>query len=119
MSGETEAHLQLERELAEFVEKEAAYLLNFGYQGIVSIIDALVTRRDVIVYDADCLELCRNILKEKPDCKIIILTGYDYYAFEKEAKKSGAVGFLTLAYSGACLYKVYSLGNIEGLRRAL
>ena len=53
MSGETEAHLQLERELAEFVEKEAAYLLNFGYQGMVSIIDALVTRRDVIVYDAD------------------------------------------------------------------
>ena len=53
MSGETEAHLQLEKELAEFVEKESAYLLNFGYQGMVSIIDALVTRRDVIVYDAD------------------------------------------------------------------
>lgn len=53
MSGETDQHQQLERELAEFVEKEAAYLLNFGYQGMVSTIDALVTRHDVIVYDAD------------------------------------------------------------------
>lgn len=53
MSGETEQHQQLERELAAFVNKEAAYLLNFGYQGMVSTIDALVTRHDVIVYDAD------------------------------------------------------------------
>ncbi|KIA90354.1 aminotransferase class I/II-fold pyridoxal phosphate-dependent enzyme [Kaistella jeonii] len=53
MSGETEEHQQLERELAEFVDKEAAYLLNFGYQGMVSTIDALVGRHDVIVYDSD------------------------------------------------------------------
>ncbi len=53
MSGETEQHQQLERELAEFVDKEAAYLLNFGYQGMVSTIDALVGRHDVIVYDSD------------------------------------------------------------------
>ena len=53
MSGETEQHLQLERELAEFVQKESAYLLNFGYQGMVSCIDALVSRNDVIVYDVD------------------------------------------------------------------
>ncbi len=53
MSGETEQHQQLERELAEFVEKESAYLLNFGYQGMVSTIDALVGRHDVIVYDSD------------------------------------------------------------------
>ncbi len=53
MSGETEQHQQLERELAEFVEKESAYLLNFGYQGMVSTIDALTSRHDVIVYDAD------------------------------------------------------------------
>ena len=53
MSGETEQHLQLERELAAFVKKESAYLLNFGYQGMVSTIDALVSRHDVIVYDAD------------------------------------------------------------------
>ncbi|NAW51878.1 aminotransferase class I/II-fold pyridoxal phosphate-dependent enzyme [Elizabethkingia argentiflava] len=53
MSGETDQHLQLEKELAEFVQKENAYLLNFGYQGMVSIIDALVSRNDVIVYDVD------------------------------------------------------------------
>ena len=53
MSGHTDHHEQLQRELAQFVHKEAAYLLNFGYQGMVSIIDALVTKNDVIVYDVD------------------------------------------------------------------
>lgn len=53
MSGHTDAHEQLERELAAFVQKEAAYLLNFGYQGIMSAIDALVTKNDIIVYDVD------------------------------------------------------------------
>lgn len=53
MSGHTDAHEQLERELAAFVMKESAYLLNFGYQGMVSIIDALVTKNDIIVYDVD------------------------------------------------------------------
>ena len=53
MSGHTDAHEQLENELASFVMKEACYLLNFGYQGIMSTIDALVTRNDVIVYDVD------------------------------------------------------------------
>ena len=53
MSGHTVFHEQLERECAEFVNKEAAYLVNFGYQGMVSAIDALVTKNDVIVYDVD------------------------------------------------------------------
>jgi glycine C-acetyltransferase len=53
MSGHTKYHEQLEEELAAFVMKESAYLLNFGYQGMVSIIDALVTKNDVIVYDVD------------------------------------------------------------------
>ena len=53
MSGHTNYHEQLEKELAEFVHKEAAYLLNFGYQGMVSIIDALVSKNDIIVYDVD------------------------------------------------------------------
>ena len=53
MSGHTKYHEQLEEELATFVMKESAYLLNFGYQGIMSTIDALVTRNDVIVYDVD------------------------------------------------------------------
>ncbi|SCY80762.1 aminotransferase class I/II-fold pyridoxal phosphate-dependent enzyme [Flavobacterium caeni] len=53
MSGHTTLHEQLQNELAAFVQKEAAYLLNFGYQGMVSTIDALVTKNDVIVYDVD------------------------------------------------------------------
>lgn len=53
MSGHTSFHEQLENELAAFVHKESAYLLNFGYQGIMSTIDALVTKNDIIVYDVD------------------------------------------------------------------
>jgi len=53
MSGHTDLHEQLQTELAEFVNKEAAYLLNFGYQGMVSTIDALVSKDDIIVYDVD------------------------------------------------------------------
>jgi glycine C-acetyltransferase len=53
MSGHTSLHEELEQKLAKFVGKEAAYLLNFGYQGMISIIDALVNRNDVIVYDSE------------------------------------------------------------------
>jgi glycine C-acetyltransferase len=53
MSGHTDWHEKLENELAAFVKKESAYLLNFGYQGILSTIDALVSKNDVIVYDVD------------------------------------------------------------------
>ncbi|NCP21025.1 MAG: 8-amino-7-oxononanoate synthase [Flavobacteriales bacterium CG_4_8_14_3_um_filter_35_10] len=53
MSGHTKFHEQLEQELADFVHKENAYLVNYGYQGMVSAIDALVTKNDVIVYDMD------------------------------------------------------------------
>ena len=54
MSGNTDMHEELESQLAEFVGKEKAYLLNYGYQGIMSAIDCLVDRKDVIVYDAEC-----------------------------------------------------------------
>lgn len=53
MSGQTVYHEQFEREVAEFVGKEAAYLLNYGYQGMVSLIQTLVDRKDVIVYDSE------------------------------------------------------------------
>ncbi|MDR1672428.1 MAG: aminotransferase class I/II-fold pyridoxal phosphate-dependent enzyme [Bacteroidales bacterium] len=54
MSGQTLLHEKLEQQLAEFEQKEDAYLLNYGYQGMFSIIDNLVNRHDVIVYDAEC-----------------------------------------------------------------
>ncbi len=53
MSGHTDLHEKLQNELAKFVKKEAAYVLNFGYQGILSTIDSLVSKNDVIVYDID------------------------------------------------------------------
>ena len=53
MSGHTSLHERLERELADFECKEDAYLFNFGYQGMISTIDALVTRHDIIVYDSE------------------------------------------------------------------
>ena len=53
MSGNSNKHEQLEKELSEFVMKEDTVLLNYGYQGMVSIIDVLCSRHDVIVYDAE------------------------------------------------------------------
>jgi glycine C-acetyltransferase len=53
MSGNSKYHEQLEQELAAFVGKPDAFLLNFGYQGMLSIIDCLVDRNDVIVYDGE------------------------------------------------------------------
>lgn len=54
MSGNTNYHEQLEKELSEYMGKEDTTLLNYGYQGIMSAIDAICNRRDVIVYDAEC-----------------------------------------------------------------
>lgn len=53
MSGNTEYHEQLEDECANFVQKEAGLLVNFGFQGVASTIDALLNRKDVVVYDAE------------------------------------------------------------------
>ncbi len=53
MSGNSDFHEQLEAELSDFMGKQATYLLNFGYQGIMSAIDSLVDRHDVVVYDAE------------------------------------------------------------------
>lgn len=53
MSGQTAKHEELERELASFVGKPDTFLLNFGYQGMISVIDAICGRNDVIVYDSE------------------------------------------------------------------
>lgn len=54
MSGNSDFHEQLEKELSEFVGKEDTFLLNYGYQGIMSVIDCICGRHDVIVYDSEC-----------------------------------------------------------------
>jgi glycine C-acetyltransferase len=53
MSGQTKYHEELENRLADFVQKEKAYLLNYGYQGMVSVIDSMLDRKDVVVYDSE------------------------------------------------------------------
>ncbi len=53
MSGNSVHHIALEKQLAEFIDKQDVMLLNYGYQGVVSIIDAIVDRKDIIVYDAE------------------------------------------------------------------
>lgn len=53
MSGQTTKHEELEAKLARFVKRESAYVLNYGYQGMISIIDTLCSRNDVIVYDSE------------------------------------------------------------------
>lgn len=53
MSGQTIKHEELEQKLAKFVGKESAYLLNYGYQGMLSIIDTMLNRNDVVVYDSE------------------------------------------------------------------
>jgi glycine C-acetyltransferase len=53
MSGQTRQHEILEEQLAEFEQKESCYLLNYGYQGMVSVIDSILDRKDVVVYDSE------------------------------------------------------------------
>ena len=53
LTGHTKLHKKLENELAEFTQKEDSYLLNYGYQGMFSLIDSLVDRNDVIIYDSE------------------------------------------------------------------
>lgn len=53
MSGNTSEHEKLEVQLADFMKTEDVMLLNYGYQGVLSIIDALVDRRDIIIYDSE------------------------------------------------------------------
>ena len=69
MSGHTRYHEQLEKMFAEFEKKEDAFLFNFGYQGIVSTIDAITNRHDVIVYDAECHACLMDGIRLHPGSK--------------------------------------------------
>ena len=71
MSGNSDLHEQLERELAEFVQKEDAILMNYGYQGIMSAIDAICGRHDVVVYDAECHACIIDALRMIPGHRFV------------------------------------------------
>lgn len=87
MSGHTEFHEQLERECAEFVSKKSAYLVNFGYQGMVSAIDALVTKHDVIVYDVDTHACIIDGVRLHPG-KRFVYRHNDIESLEKNLKRA-------------------------------
>jgi glycine C-acetyltransferase len=53
MTGNTALHEEFEQQLAQFVGKEDSFLLNYGYQGVMSVIECIVGNKDVIVYDAE------------------------------------------------------------------
>ena len=87
MSGNTDLHEQLENELADFVGKEKAYLLNYGYQGIMSVIDALVDRKDVIVYDSECHACIIDALRMHLG-KRFVFPHNDIISFEKQLQRA-------------------------------
>lgn len=87
MSGHTKYHEQLEQECAEFVSKESAYLVNFGYQGMVSAIDALVSKNDVIVYDVDTHACIIDGVRLHPG-KRFVYRHNDVESLEKNLKRA-------------------------------
>ncbi|AKP53644.1 aminotransferase class I/II-fold pyridoxal phosphate-dependent enzyme [Cyclobacterium amurskyense] len=87
MSGNTDLHEQLENELAEFVGKEKAYLLNYGYQGIMSVIDSLIDRKDVIVYDSECHACIIDALRMHMG-KRFVFPHNDMESCEKQLKRA-------------------------------
>tara|TARA_B100000795_G_C22788298_1_gene435675 strand:- start:314 stop:1567 length:1254 start_codon:yes stop_codon:yes gene_type:complete len=87
MSGHTGFHEQLEKECAEFVGKDKAYLLNFGYQGIMSAIDALVSKNDIIVYDVDTHACIIDGVRLHPG-KRFVYRHNDMESFEKNMKRA-------------------------------
>jgi len=90
MSGNSNFHEQLEKELAAFEGKEDACLLNYGYQGMVSIIDALCSRHDVIVYDAESHACIIDGVRLHPGHRFVFKHN-DLVDFEKQLQRATAL----------------------------
>ncbi|HMR91443.1 MAG TPA: pyridoxal phosphate-dependent aminotransferase family protein [Chitinophagaceae bacterium] len=90
MSGNSNYHEQLEAELAAFVSKEDAILVNFGYQGMVSLIDVLCGRHDVIVYDAESHACIIDGLRLHPGHRYVFKHN-DVADFEKQLQRATAL----------------------------
>src|SRR6185295_15723989 len=87
MSGNSDYHEQLERELAAFEGKEDSALLNYGYQGMVSIIDVLCSRHDIIVYDAESHACIIDGLRLHPGHRHVFKHN-DMADFEKQLQRA-------------------------------
>ncbi len=90
MSGNSDLHEQLEQELAQFVKKEDSILLNYGYQGMVSLIDTLVSRHDIIVYDAECHACIIDGLRLHPGHRFVYKHN-DMADLEKQLQRATAL----------------------------
>ena len=118
MSGQTEYHLELERQLAEFEGKESAYLLNYGYMGMVSIIDSLLDRHDVVVYDSEAHACILDGLRLHMG-KRFVYPHNDMESFEKQltrAKKlTDETGGGILVITEGVYGMSGDLGNLKGM----
>ncbi len=118
MSGQTTKHEELEQRLAQFEGKEDAYLLNFGYQGMVSIIDSLTSRNDVIVYDSESHACILDGMRLSP-AKRFVFAHNDMDSLEKQLghaskyvlKTGGGILVITEGVFGMA----GDLGNIPGI----
>jgi glycine C-acetyltransferase len=90
MSGNSNEHEQLEKELATFVKKEDAILMNYGYQGIMSAIDAICSRHDVIVYDAESHACIIDGLRLHPGHRFVFKHN-DIADCEKQLQRAAAI----------------------------
>ncbi len=90
MSGNSDFHEQLEKELSAFIKKEDTCLLNYGYQGMVSIIDVLCGRHDVIVYDAECHACIIDGLRLHAGHRFVYKHN-DLADFEKQIQRANAL----------------------------
>lgn len=90
MSGNSNQHEQLEKELSDFVSKEDTALLNYGYQGMLSIIDVLCGRHDIIVYDAECHACIIDGLRLHAGHRYVFKHN-DLVDFEKQVQRANAL----------------------------
>jgi glycine C-acetyltransferase len=90
MSGNSNNHEQLEKELAEFENKEDAILLNYGYQGMSSLIDVLCSRHDVVIYDAESHACIIDGLRMHPGHRYVFKHN-DVEDFEKQLQRATAL----------------------------
>jgi len=118
MSGQTAKHEELEQKLANFVGKESGFLLNYGYQGMLSIIDALLDRNDVVIYDSDSHACILDGLRLHMGKRFV----YPHNNIENLAKQLERATKITEQTGGGILVvtegvfgMVGDLGNIAGI----
>ena len=110
MSGNSDFHEKLEFELSDFMGKEATYLLNFGYQGIMSAIDSLVDRHDVVVYDAECHACIMDGLRVHLGKRFV----YSHNDMESLQKQLGRATKLAAETGGAILVITEGVFGMSG-----